>query len=44
MEYVINIGSYLLGGIDTPIIVLFILMVYVYLTGWCKVVFCHKLS
>ena len=44
MEYVINIGSYLLGGIDTPIIVLFILMVYVYLTGWCKVVFCHKMN
>lgn len=44
MEHVINIGSYLLGGIDTPIIVLFILMVYVYLTGWCKVVFCHKMN
>ena len=37
-----NILSYLLGGIDTPLIVLFIIMIYVYLTRWCRVIYCHK--
>lgn len=44
MEHVYNVLSYLLGGIDTPIIVLLIVMAYVYLTGWCKVIFCHKMN
>ena len=25
-------------------IVLFIVMAYVYITGWCKVIFCHKMN
>lgn len=44
MEHLYNAVSYLLGGFDTPIIVLLITMVYVYLTGWCKVIFCHKMN
>ena len=44
MEHIYNGISYLLGGIDTPIIVLLISMLYVYITGWCKVLFCHKLN
>ena len=44
MEHIYNVFSYLLGGIDAPIIVLLITMVYVYLTGWCKVIFCHKMN
>lgn len=42
MEHIYNVISYLLGGIDKPIIVLFIIMLYVYLTGWCRVTFTHK--
>ena len=37
-----NVLSYLLGGIDTPLIVLVIIMIYVYITRWCKVIYCHK--
>lgn len=44
MEHIYNVLSYLLGGIDTPIIVLLLTMLYVYLTGWCKVIFCHKMN
>ena len=44
MEHVYNVLSYLLGGIDTPIIILLIVMAYVYVTGWCKVIFCHKMN
>ena len=44
MEHIYNGISYLLGGIDTPVIVLLIIMAYVYLTGWCKVIFCHKMN
>ena len=42
MEVIKNAISYLLGGFDTPIIVLLILMLYVYITGWCKLLYCHK--
>ncbi len=42
MEHIYNIISYLLGGIDTPIIILLIIMFYVYLTGWCRVIFTHR--
>ena len=44
MEQIYNVFSYLLGGFDTPIIVLLISMLYVYLTGWCKVICCHKMN
>lgn len=44
MKYLGNIISYLLGGIDTPIIVLLIIMLYVYLTGWCKAIYCRKMN
>ncbi len=44
MEHITNIISYLLGGIDTPIIILLIIMAYVYLTCWCKVIYCHKMN
>lgn len=44
MEHIYNVISYLLGGIDTPMIILFIVMAYVYVTGWCKVIFCHKMN
>ena len=44
MEHLYNGISYLLGGIDAPMIVLFIVMAYVYITGWCKVIFCHKMN
>lgn len=44
MEHTYNVISYLLGGIDTPIIVLLITMLYVYFTGWCKVIYCHKMN
>lgn len=44
MEHIYNVFSYLLGGIDAPMIVLFIVMAYVYITGWCKVIFCHKMN
>ena len=44
MEHIYNVFSYLLGGIDAPMIVLFIGMAYVYITGWCKVIFCLKMN
>ena len=44
MKYLGNIISYLLGGIDTPIIVLLIIMFYVYLTGWCKAIYYRKMN
>lgn len=44
MEQVISAISYLLGGFDTAVIVLLILMLYVYITGWCKAIYCHKLN
>ena len=44
MEHIYNVISYLLGGIDAPIVVLLIVMAYVYLTGWCKVIFCHEMN
>ena len=44
MEHIYNVISYLLGGFDTPVIVLLIVMVYVYITGWCKVIYCHKMN
>ena len=44
MEHITNIISYLLGGIDTPIIILLIIMAYVYLTCWCKAIYCHKMN
>lgn len=44
MEHLYNGISYLLGGFDAPIIVLLITMLYVYITGWCKVIFYHKMN
>ena len=44
MEHIYNVFSYLLGGMDKPMIALLIIMLYVYITGWCKVIFCHKLN
>ena len=44
MESIYNGISYLLGGIDTPIICLLIVLLFVYITGWCQVLFCHKIN
>lgn len=44
MEHIYNVFSYLLEGMDKPMIALLIIMLYVYITGWCKVIFCHKLN
>lgn len=44
MERIYNVISYLLGGIDTPIICLLIVLLFVYITGWCQVLFCHKIN
>ena len=35
---------YLLGGIDTPLIVFLIINLYVYITSWCKVIMFHKMN
>lgn len=44
MEHIYNVISYLLGGIDKPVIILLIVMAYVYLTGLCMMVFTHKMN
>lgn len=44
MEHIYNVISYLLGGIDKPVIILLIVMAYVYLTGLCMIIFTHKMN
>ena len=44
MNHIYNVFSYLLGGIDKPVIILLIVMAYVYITGWCMTVFTHKMN
>lgn len=44
MHYIGSICAYLVGGFDAAIKILLVTMLYVYITGWCKVLFFHKMN